>query len=58
MPDRTARWISHAAVGFAAGVLVGKKTGTGGLIVGSVAAVLLHEALDAPLAVLLSEAGL
>jgi RsiW-degrading membrane proteinase PrsW (M82 family) len=57
-PDQTTRWISHTAVSIAAGALVGKRSGTGGFIIGFVVAALLHEALDAPVAVLFTEAGI
>lgn len=56
-PDPAARWTSHLVVGLAVGAAVGKKTNVAGSIVFALAAVIAHEALDAPVAEFLSELG-
>ena len=57
-PDQTARWISHALVGFAASALIGKKAGGAGAILGFVLAIIAHDALDAPVAQAVAGFGL
>lgn len=49
-PTATDRTVSHLLVGLLAGAVVGQKAGIAGFIVGGLAAALLHEALDAPVA--------
>lgn len=56
-PDPEARWLSHALVGVAVGAVVGKSAGTAGFIVAALTTMVVHEALDAPVAVVLADLG-
>ena len=56
-PDPVARWLSHAIVGLGIGYIVGRQTGTVGFVVTAAASAITHEYLDAPVAQLLSDAG-
>jgi len=53
-PTKTDRLISHAAVGLAAGALVGTKKGLGGFLVGALVGAGAHALLDAPAAQLVA----
>lgn len=57
-PDPVARWVSHALVGAAAGLLVAQKSGPIGGMVSALIAIAAHEELDAPMADLLTDLGL
>lgn len=56
-PDPAARWISHAIVGLGIGYVVGKRTGMAGFLISAIVSTAAHEYLDAPVAQLLSDAG-
>lgn len=56
-PDPQARWLSHAVVGAAAGAAVGRNAGAVGSVVAALTTILLHEALDAPVAGVLADLG-
>lgn len=57
-PDPVARWLSHLLVGSIIGAVVVRKAGLGGFLVTAVLTGLVHEALDAPLASVLTEVGI
>jgi hypothetical protein len=57
-PDRATRLLSHAFVGIAAGVVVGRRAGIVGFTVAAFAGSVAHELFDAPVADLLADAGL
>lgn len=54
-PDQNVRLVSHALVGLGVGYLVAKEKGLAGFLVGAVLSTVAHEALDAPVAQLLSD---
>jgi hypothetical protein len=54
-PNSTDRIISHLIVGLAVGLLVARKAGASGLVFGALLAMGAHEALDAPMAVLVAD---
>ena len=56
-PDHAARFLSHLVVGLVAGALVGKRSGFGSFLAYGLVAAALHEALDAPVAGVLSDLG-
>jgi len=56
-PDGEARLVSHLVVGCAAGALLGKRSGLAGFLVVALLTAMAHEALDAPVAQVLSEFG-
>lgn len=57
-PDPIARWLSHLLVGSLVGAVVVRKAGLGAFLVTAVLTGLVHEALDAPLAGVLTEVGI
>lgn len=60
-PTPATRTVAHAAVGVAAGLIVPKVVGKGGIwvaLVGAVIIVWLHEALDAPVAKIMAASGI
>lgn len=60
-PTPNTRMVAHAAVGIVGGVAAKKILGTGGFFVflaGFVLVIMLHEALDAPVARAMTAAGL
>jgi hypothetical protein len=54
-PSNGDRIASHAVVGIVTGPVIGNKAGCPGFIVGAVAGVVAHEALDAPVAGLIAD---
>jgi uncharacterized membrane protein YeaQ/YmgE (transglycosylase-associated protein family) len=56
-PDPETRWLSHLIVGCAVGAVAGKHSGTAGFITTAIIGALVHEALDAPIATLLTDIG-
>jgi hypothetical protein len=56
-PDPATRLLSHAIVGLLTGAAVGQKRGVGGFVLIAVLGAAAHEALDAPLAQLLTDLG-
>ena len=60
-PTPNTRMVAHAAVGIAGGIAAKKILGTGGVLVflaGLAFVIMLHEALDAPVAKAMATAGL
>lgn len=60
-PTPSTRIVAHAAVGLVGGIAAKKLLGTGGVLVfvaGLAIVILLHEALDAPVARAMATAGL
>jgi hypothetical protein len=57
-PDPKARWIAHLIVGAVAAYAIGKRVGPAGTLVTAALSMGIHEALDAPVAKALSEAGI
>jgi len=55
LPNSTDRIVSHVIVGIAAGLLVARKAGASGVLVGALVAVGAHEMLDAPVADFIAE---
>lgn len=58
LPDLSARWLSHLLVGFSAVAVVARKDGLAGFLVAALLTDVVHEALDAPLANVLTEVGI
>ena len=54
-PNSTDRFVSHLIVGLAVGLLVARKTGPSGIVVGALLAIGAHEMLDAPVAVVVAD---
>lgn len=54
-PDPGTRLVSHAIVGLAAGAITGRRSGLVGFLITAVIAAASHEALDAPVAQLLTD---
>jgi len=54
-PDGEDRIISHVLVALVVGLLVGRKRGIQGFLIGAVAGAVGHELLDAPIANLVAE---
>lgn len=60
-PTPNTRMIAHTAVGIAGGIVAKKTLGTGGVLIflaGLTLVIMLHEALDAPVARAMATAGL
>lgn len=55
-PDEASRLIAHVLVG-AAGAYAFRRAGATGGIVGAILGIVVHEAFDAPVALVLSEVG-
>jgi predicted transcriptional regulator len=56
-PDAETRWLSHLLVGCVAGAIAGQRSGAAGAVVTAIISALVHEALDAPVATLLTDLG-
>ena len=56
-PSAEARWLSHLLVGCAAGAVAGKRSGVVGFVTTAIVGAFLHDALDAPLATVLTDFG-
>ena len=56
-PDPAARWLSHAIIGLGVSYVAGKRVGTTGAVLMAVVSVVAHDYFDAPVAQLLSDAG-
>jgi hypothetical protein len=56
-PDPQTRLASHLLVGLVVGSIAGKDSGSGAFVITAVLSALAHEALDAPIAQLLTELG-
>lgn len=54
-PSDLDRNIAHGIVGIIAGTVVGQKAGWAGFVIASIVGIMLHEALDAPLASAIAE---
>lgn len=57
-PDPETRFVSHLLVGCAAGAATGKRSGFGWFVAAALVAALAHEALDAPVAQVLTDLGM
>jgi RsiW-degrading membrane proteinase PrsW (M82 family) len=56
-PDQSARLLAHALVGIGVGYFLGKQKGLPGFITGLIVSTAVHEAMDAPVAQVLSDLG-
>jgi F0F1-type ATP synthase assembly protein I len=54
-PNSTDRFVSHIIVGLAVGLLVARKAGASGVVVGALLAMGAHEMFDAPVADLVAD---
>ena len=57
-PDPTARLISHLVIGGLVFYVVGRRAGPAGSLLSAALSIGAHEALDAPVAKALAEAGI
>lgn len=57
-PDPETRLVSHLLVGCIAGAATGKRSGFGGFLAAALLAAFAHEALDAPVAQILTDVGM
>jgi hypothetical protein len=56
-PDPQTRFASHVLVGLAAGSVAGRQSGPVAFVVAALISAAAHEALDAPVAQLLTDLG-
>lgn len=54
-PSNADRVVAHAIVGLGTGAVVGQKAGFPGFILGTLAGIIAHALLDAPLAAAIAE---
>lgn len=56
-PDPETRWLSHLLVGGLIGAIAGQRSDLASALATAIISVLLHDALDAPVARLLTDTG-
>lgn len=56
-PTPETRLMSHLLVGLGAGSIISRKVGANAFLIGAILTALAHEALDAPVAQILTDLG-